>query len=421
MKTRYDLIVAGGGMSGVAAAVAAAREGLTVLLVERYGFLGGMATAGLVNPFMCYWVREEHSDPAKRDLLSQGLFTEILDRLHEMDGYTFQSTTFDEEAMKLVLARMLEENNVELLFHSFVCDVRMDNGRIQYITVANKAGLTRLEADYFVDATGDGDVATLAGCRYEIGNEDGYAQPMTMCFRIAQAELEYYHRHRKEVLERYNQYQAEGKIQNPRENILTFPHVADGFLHFNSTRIIKKSAVNPEDLTQAELEVREQAYELYHFFKENVPGFERSKLVMTACQIGVRESRRITGHYTITEEDILEGRKFEDAIACGNYDIDIHNPSGTGTVIKSLPLGSYYTIPYRAMVPLGVDNLVIAGRPISATHAAHSSYRILPICTCIGEAAGAAAALARGASGSFLQVDPRKLQELLRSHGARVD
>lgn len=421
MKKHYNLLVAGGGMSGVAAAIAAAREGLSVLLVERYGFLGGMATAGLVNPFMCYWVREENPYPERRDFLSQGLFTEILNRLHELDGYSFRDTTFDEEAMKLVLARMIEESGVELLLHSFVCDVRVDNGNIRYITVANKAGLTRLEAEYYVDATGDGDLATLAGCRYEIGNEEGYAQPMTMCFRIAQADLEYYHHHRKEVLELYNRYQEEGKIRNPRENILTFPHVADGFLHFNSTRIIKKSAVDPEDLTQAELEVREQAYELYHFFKENVSGFERSKLVMTACQIGVRESRRITGHYTVTEEDILEGRKFEDAICCGNYDIDIHNPSGTGTVIKHLPLGDYYTIPYRAMVPLGLDNLIIAGRPISATHAAHSSYRILPICTCIGEAAGAAAALAREADSSFLQVDTQKLRELLRSHGARVD
>ncbi len=141
--------------------------------------------------------------------------------------------------MKLVLARMLEENNVELLFHSFVCDVRMDNGRIQYITVANKAGLTRLEADYFVDATGDGDVATLAGCRYEIGNEDGYAQPMTMCFRIAQAELEYYHRHRKEVLGATTSIRLRERFKIPGKTSSPFPHVADGFLHFNSTRIIK--------------------------------------------------------------------------------------------------------------------------------------------------------------------------------------
>ncbi len=174
--------------------------------------------------------------------------------------------------------------------------------------------------------------------------------------------------------------------------------------------------MNPEDLTQAELEVREQAYELYHFFKENVLGFERSKLVMTACQIGVRESRRITGHYTITEEDILEGRKFEDAIACGNYDIDIHNPPARERLSKSLPLGSYYTIPLSGYGALGVDNLVIAGRPISATHAAHSSYRILPICTCIGEAA-VPPLWPGGRPEASSRWIPRKLQELLRLTG----
>jgi hypothetical protein len=164
-------------------------------------------------------------------------------------------------------------------------------------------------------------------------------------------------------------------------------------VHFNTTRVTGLSATKADDLTAAELEARQQAHELARFLASDVPGFERAYLQQSAAQIGVRESRRIVGQYVLTGEDVLSARKFPDGVARGSYPIDIHNPAGAGTVLRSLPPGEWYEIPYRCLLPRGVDNLLVAGRPISSTHEAHSSLRVMPIAIAIGQAAGTAAAL----------------------------
>jgi hypothetical protein len=412
----YELIIAGGGLSGVAVAIAAARENIKVLIIEKNGFLGGMATAGLVNPFMayCLWTGPWKYDWNKK--VNQGIFGEILANLEKLDGLK-DYVVFNEEILKLVLDNMLKENGIDVLFHTSISKVKRKHNKIDSIYVSNKAGITCYKSHYFVDTTGDADLSAFAGCEYKLGRDkDNFCQPMTLCFRIAKVDKS---KLDPDLINRkYLEAKEKGFITNPREDVLIFPTMIDDVLHFNSTRIVGKSAINPQDLTEAEIEGRRQAYELYRFLKNNIPAFKNSELLMSAPQIGIRESRRIVGEYTITEDDILSTKKFEDSIARGTYSIDIHNPAGTGTSIQDVPYGNYYTIPYRALIPKGIDNLIVAGRPISATHEAHSAYRIMPICTCIGEGAGIAASIAIKEDIPFKNVNYKEIQNLLDKYKA---
>jgi len=413
----YDVIVAGGGLSGVAAAVAVAREGARVLIIEKYGFLGGMATAGLVSPFMPYWIWTGNWQYDYGKPVNMGLFRRILEELDKLGGLHANGTTFNEEILKLVLDRMVKEYGIDPLYHSLVTGVERRGSSLVGITVSNKSGSSQYYAKYFVDATGDADLSAMAGCEIRIGrDEDHQCQPMTLCFRIANVDRSKVDGRR--VNEIYREAQKKGLIKNPREDVLTFPHMVEDVVHFNSTRIIQKCPVDAYDLTQAEMEAREQVYELYRFMKENIPGYENSQLLMSAPTIGVRESRRIVGEYTITQEDLVGVKKFEDSIARGTYQVDIHNPSGTGTHHIDIPYGEYYTIPYRALLPKGMDNLIVAGRPISSTHEAHSAYRIMPICTCIGEGAGTAVSIALKKGITFKQVPYEEIHRLLDKYGA---
>mgnify|MGYP000867900285 FL=1 len=417
----YDVIIAGGGLSGVAAAAASAREGCSVLVAEQYGFLGGMATAGLVNPFMPYTIRKSGQEYTRQDEVNRGIFREILENLAELDGLHPNRQTFNEEILKLVLDRMMKKYNVKVIFHSFLTGAKRTENKIETISIANKSGTAEYSARYFVDATGDADLSAYAGCEFKIGREgDHLCQPMTLCFRLANVDRTKYKKEadRTAVNEKYKEFKRKGLISNPREDVLVFDHMVDDILHFNSTRIIKKCGVDAEDMSEAEIQAREQVYELFRFMKENIPGFENAQLLMTAARTGVRESRRIVGEYTITEEDLLNTIKFPDSIARGTYPVDIHNPGGSGTVIKHIPLGDYYTIPYRALLPKGIDNLITAGRPISSTHEAHSAYRVMPICTCIGEGAGVAAAVALKGNQACRDADVEKIHEILDKNGA---
>lgn len=422
-KREYDVIVAGGGLSGVAAAAAAARSGAEVLLIERFGFLGGMATSGLVNPFMPYCASKEGGKEDFERQVNTGIFNEILENLSELGGLLPSNRrTFNEEIMKLILDRMVNKYGVKVLLHSFVSSVEREGRKIKHITVVSKSGPIDFKAPYYIDATGDADLSAFAGCDYKMGrDEDNLCQPMTLCFRLANVDKSKFLGQpdvRKMVQEKYEALKAKGQIKNPREDILVFPHMVEDVLHFNTTRVIHKSPINVKDLTLAEIEAREQVYEMYLFLKENAPGFENCQILMSAPQIGVRESRRIIGDYEITVEDLLNTVKFEDSIARGTYPVDIHNPSGSGTVIQDIPTGDYYTIPYRALLPKDMDNLIVAGRPISSTHEAHSAFRVMPISTCIGEAAGIAAYMALKKNVSFRDVDICEVHKLMDEYGA---
>ncbi|MFW6308568.1 MAG: FAD-dependent oxidoreductase [bacterium] len=418
MKNKYDLIVGGGGLTGVAASIAAKRMGLEdVLLIERYGFLGGMATSGLVNPFMPFW--KFRSERTEENQLVFGIFQEIYDELKKIEGAEHKGLWyFDPEKMKIVLNQMIKKAGVDLLLHTYIEGVNKVNREMKSVRVANKSGVYTIEGNMFIDSTGDADIAHMAGVPCENGRiKDGFSQPMTMNFRLANVDKEKIPE-KDEINKLYNQAKEKGEIDNPREDVLRFDTLQDNVVHFNTTRIVKKDATNAEELTEAEVEVREQVWEMYQFLKNKVSGFENSYIQNTAPQIGIRESRRIIGEYILTKEDVVSGCKFDDSIAYCSYNIDIHNPAGTGTEFAYLDEGDYYGIPYRSLLPKYVDNLLVAGRPISSDHAAHASLRIMPTCTALGEAAGVAAFLAGDKNSQVKKVDSDKLINKLKETGA---
>lgn len=411
----WDLIVIGGGMTGLAAAVCARRQGLEVLIIEKAGFLGGAAATCLVNPFMPYSTVID----GKTTPLSAGFFLEMCGLLSETGGCD-DKRNIHEEYVKLAFDRLVKREGVEPLFHAVLCGVEKENNSISAVQVITKAGLLTFHGKYFIDCTGDADLSVMAGCPFRLGREDGLCQPMTLCFRIGNIDIARFYENRDIMQQKYRQLQAEGKIVNPRENVLVFHTLVDGMLHFNTTRIVKHDPTNPFDVTQAEIAAREQMFEMYHFLREHVPGCENCQLLYSAGEIGVRESRMINGEYILDQDDLVSCRKFDDRIAAGNYDIDIHNPEGSGTSHYYFPAGQYYTIPYRSLLPKNIDNLLVAGRCISATHEAQASIRIMPIVTTLGQAAGVAAAVACKAGVAPRNADINEIQKILIDSGAFI-
>gem|GEM_PF-47904 len=405
MKQTYDVVVVGGGPGGFSAALAAAKRGARVLLVERYGFLGGMATAGLVNPFMGYKLGG--------DRLTSSIFNEMLDRMEREEALDETEHVFDDEVMKFVLDEMVQHHGVELLLHSFFVGADVSGRRIQRIHTAGKSGVITVEGKVFVDATGDGDLAARAGAAVEKGRAaDGLAQPMTLCFRMGGVAGEPPVKTvRDELTEVLLEAKAAREVNQPRENVLVFATLIPGAYHFNTTRIVRKDSTNTFEMTGAEIEARRQVKELVALFKQRVPRFKDAFILKMAAQTGVRESRRVMGEYVLDEADVLAARKFEDGIARSTYSIDIHNPTGEGTVIKRVPKGDYYEIPYRCLVPTMLDNLLVGSRCISSTHEAHSSLRIMPVVAGLGEAAGTAAAMAAAEGCAPHEVSGSKMKE----------
>lgn len=368
----------------------------------------------MVNPWMTY--------SAGPKQIIYGVLQELINGMTEMGmyGHPKQKTAFDPEALKYVAEHLCLNAGVELLYHTFLGDTQMDStGRtIQSIKVANKAGLVDLSAKMFVDTTGDADLSALAGAEVHKGREvDSLSQPMTLNFRMANVDLERMPS-RQEMTERYIEAKQRGELTCPRENVLLFYANQEGVIHFNQTRVIKKDATDPWDLTAAEIEAREQVQEFVAFLHKHVAGFEDAYLQTTAPQIGVRESRRVMGEYKLTSEELLEACKFDDVIALGSYPVDIHNPAGEGTLLQHLAPGEWYDIPFRSLLPRKIENLIVGGRPISATHEAHSAIRVQPIAIAIGQAAGTAAAICVKEKASPREINIKKIQTSLLEQGA---
>lgn len=416
---KYNLIVAGGGLSGVAAAVSAAREGLKVLLVEKSGCLGGAISNNLVYPFMPYWTKPYWDEKNKsRNYLSQGIFKEIKQR-HDEYVSDCKDHEFNSEYMKIVLDDITSQSGVDVLFHAVVYGVKKQGRNITELEITAKGQRISARADFFVDATGDGELFYLAGCEFQLGREsDGLCQPMTTCFRMSGVDLDLFTEERPRLQELYKKKQANGEITNPRENLLVFFGVGEDVLHFNTTRVVKLNPTDPFDVSRAEVIARRQIHEMVSFLRENSKAFDESALISVAVDIGIRESRKLKGVHILTAEEIINCTRFEDSIALGNYDIDIHNPSGTGTSHRFFGDGEYYTIPYRSLLPKEFDNLLVAGRCLSATHEAQASVRIMPICCCLGQAVGTAAAVALKSGENVHTVDIKDLQRKLVENGA---
>jgi hypothetical protein len=421
MKTKYDLIVVGGGFAGTAAAIEAARHGTDVLLIEKYNCLGGAAAFALVSPFMPFWTHI--GEEKKRQNLAGDLFLEIVDEAMRLtarseDTPMITDALFDEECMKLAMIRMAKKAGVTLLFNTNVTAVNGEGGVIRSVKAACKAIEMEFYADHFIDATGDAELSALAGCECEVGREgDGLCQPMTLCFRVGGIDKEKFMAFRPKMQALYKEWQASGKLSNPRENVLVFRNYNAGVLHFNTTRVIKKSPTDPFEITEAEIAAREQVFEMMEFLRTAVEGCEHARLLSTALQIGIRESRRVMGEYVLCEQDLISLARFEDAIAVANYAIDIHSPDGSGTRFQEFSDGEWYEIPYRCLLPKGFQNLLVAGRCISSTHEAQASYRIMPFCAEIGQAAGCAVAVAKASKRSVRTVEVPEVQKILRAEG----
>ncbi|WP_374196329.1 FAD-dependent oxidoreductase [Streptomyces sp. ISL-10] len=443
-----QVLVVGGGPAGIGAALGAANAGAQVTLVERYGFLGGNATAALVMPLMSFHNEVKQAvagdsarllppDHGEGEPVVGGVLWVLLEQLvragaairPSLDtGYT---VPFDAELFKLVLYEMLETHEVRTLLHAFasgVCQAPDDRVRAVFET---KSGPVVIDADVIVDCTGDGDIAAAAGAAYEIGRpEDGWTQPMTLMFRMVRFDHEGFAAYARSHPDQWKGVHGlwdlvraatdAGELDLPREDMLFFATPNTGEVAVNSTRVTEVLGTSVWDLTRAEFTAHRQMAQIARFLRSRVPGFADSYVVQSGVQVGVRETRRIVGEYQLTGEDVLTARKFGDVIARGAYPVDIHNPSGRGTTLKRVPRGESYDIPLRCLFPREVNRVLVAGRCISGDHVAHSSYRVMPISMATGQAAGVCAALAVAQGQRPPDIPANAVQEELRSQGARL-
>lgn len=431
---KYDLIVCGGGLSGVASAVSAAREGLKVLIIEKNGSFGGAMSHSLVYPFCPYWTVENKS---AKSFVNAGLFTEMRRKAYfkefgmekseltslpiSLDDGDNKLRFFSPEHFKAVLDDMVRESGVDVMFHATVFDVLTEDRLLSAVKIATKKGEMTVKADYFIDASGDGQLFWLAGCETLLGREvDNLTQPMTTCFRVCNVDVIEYKKELPLLQTLYKEERAAGRIKNPRENLLQFYGLGDGVIHYNTTRVVRRDPTDPFDISVAEMEARAQTLEIFDFLKKNSHAYKNAVLVSVASEIGIRESRKLVGVHVLTEDELFTEYPFEDSIALGNYDVDIHSPDGTGTRIRKYDPAKYYRIPYRSLLPKEYDNLLVVGRCISATHEAQSSIRIMPICVSMGEAAGVAFAIAKADGTNTRSLNIKKLQSRLTELGAAI-
>ena len=389
---QYDVIVVGAGPAGIGAAVAAGRSGAKTLLVDQCGSVGGMSTVGLMSHFT--------------GTVGNRIYREILDRAKETYFYDPGEDVFiDPELLKIVYYQMLEEAGVTVLLYTFVCDAVMDGHTVKGIVCENKSGRKIFRADVVVDCSGDGDLAYRSGAAYSEGRgTDGKMQPATLMFKVGGVDMERAclpGSFETLVPTEKGELQALARkhLPYPAGHVLLYRSPVPGVVTCNMTNAVGIDGTKAEDLTRAEITCRKQMIPIVKFLREFAPGYENCYIVSAASLIGIRETRHFKGVKTLTEEDILQARQFEDAVVYGAwFNFDVHNIAGAGLdetgLQRDFPQAKEYAIPYGCLVPEKIDGLLLAGRNISGTHMAHSSFRAMPICVATGWAAGTAAAIA---------------------------
>lgn len=439
VAAEVDVLVLGSGPAGVSAAITAGREGMRTLLVEACGNVGGIATEGL----MSHWTGNTRG----------GIYEEILDRSGSAERAEQESDSFngDErqiinpERLKTVFLDMLAEAGVGLRLYTMASEPIMEGNTIRGVILQSKNGREAVLAKIIIDATGDGDIAARAGVPYHLGREgDGKMQPATIMFKVAGVDVERgvfpgsFEEHLmipakdipllresgQEPEEESFDIQALGEhnLPKPSGHVLLYRTTLPGVVTCNMTNCIGIDGTKAEDLTRATYVCRKQMDIIENFLRKYVPGFENCYIISSASLVGIRETRHFEGEETITEQDILDARVFDNwVVTKASFNFDVHNMTGNGLdetgVQKNFRQKKGYTIPYGCFVPKKVDNLYLAGRNISGTHMAHSNFRVMPICANMGEAVGVAASLCIKNGKTPRQLDAGLVQARLKELG----
>ncbi len=393
------------------------------------------------------------------DQVVRGIPDELVQRLVEKDAspghipdtttYCSTVTPFDSEALKMELEGMLREAGGQVLYHTQLAAVLTENGRIQQVVVCNKAGLTAMEATVFIDATGDGDLAARSGVPFIHGREgDSATQPMTMNLKVANVDTAAIRRYAMErpenflwhggvekglerlrhsprlslagYLSEWNGARERGEVEVPRDQVLFFETADEGTVIVNTSRIMGLDATDPFQLSEAERVGRQQCVQIFRFLRRHALGFEHAVRMDTASKVGVRETRHIVGQHVLTADELLASCPFPDVIAMGGYPIDIHSPGDAETRSRHLPANAAYQIPLRCLLPEKIENLVVVGRCISATHEASAAIRVTPISMAIGQAGGVVAAEAVRLETFPSKVPCKTVQRTLSRQGAHL-
>lgn len=433
---KAKVVVVGGGVAGCAAALAAAREGVSTVLFETSGVLGGQAGLGIVTPLDSRFTNSGES--------FGGILKEISDEVcvlsekyctnnpNEGDHWQISAP----HIVKYVLLKKLCDAGVEIRFHSTLCDVNTENGRITKIMVLEKSGFSEVSADVFIDATGDGDLFALAGCNFSLGSEagvysalsasgldkrhdstekyegaQGVMQPVSIFFTMGGVDYEkasaLNNKHlrfgdygiTKEKFEKWEFANTCGfeisddSVPTPQGRVLVSRGTKSDVAVINMSRVVGINGTDADSLNEGEIKAQLQLIAIVDFLQKFVPGFEKSYLIQSGATLGVRETRRLIGDYVLNGNDVITCQDFTDAVARGSYIIDLHDPKGKSSAVGGNIKGDFYEIPYRCLISNDIENILVCGRCISADHIAHASTRIQGTCILTGEAAGTAAAM----------------------------
>ncbi|MDP2818403.1 MAG: FAD-dependent oxidoreductase [Polaromonas sp.] len=431
----FDVVVIGGGPAGLAASVSAARHGARTLLVERYGFLGGMGTAGGVSNFAGLYGRKN----GEMKQVVHGVVDDLLERIDVLGGLNqpqdgmqgrIRVRSYDVSAYKCAADQVLLSAGVQLLFHAWAAAVVMDGPVIAALVVETKSGRQALRAQRFIDCSGDADVAHFAGVPFELGDGQGSALFPTTMFRVGQvdaaralAAVGEFSAINKLMNE--SQLRAPGRYQFPRQGAILRPNKNPTEWRANVTQIrnaagMAMDATDARQLSEGELEGRRQITEYFRFLKNEVPGFEQSAIVDIAAQVGIRETRRICGDYALSGEDILSSARFDDVIGINAWPMEMHVDGAISWGFPRDDQRAYNDLPWRMLTNSATPNLLVAGRCASMTHEGQSAARASGGCFVMGQAAGTAAALLESGQ-TFRDINVAVLQQQLSQDGVFLD
>lgn len=446
-KSEYEVVVIGGGPAGFSAAISSARKGAKTLLVEQAGFCGGMATQGLVGPFMtCF-------DAKGEEMIIKGIFKEVVDKMIAVNsaidpstvygGTAYTSwikighdhvTPFEPEALKTVMEEMLLEAGVKIMYHTTFTSPVTDGDKVIGVNVFSKSGNKQILAKVVIDCSGDADVVARSGAEFFYGNEEGnFVQPATMFFRIGNCDSE---KIEKEIQEHINDfYRKDGVnyrsfhwlVSKAKENgdwhlqrtsIGLFKGVKDDEWFVNTSRLMGVNSTDVDSLTKGEIDGRQQVKEIFAFIKKYIPGCENARLLCSGSTLGVRESRHIIGKKKLVLEDIENGVVPEDTILlCGNS-VDVHGRFGPlSNEYITVKNGKWYGVPYGVLVPEKLKGILVAGRSVSASSEAAGAIRVMPPCFGMGQAAGTAAVMSIQEKCDVADVNVQKLRTILKNDG----